>query len=265
MSEGLNDGYLSNMKEFRYVDKVNNVAFRGIVPNNDKNCPPFLFFCLSHAYYLEKLFSDKVKASGLAPMPEYESRMFVLKQVDEKIESVLSSSPPNPKIHELLTNDTLNFKKQKRLLNGLKLSHSDILWLYKEAQDLGYLMDTTLVESHPAKFDENKKPFLFYKNLDGTMDVIGKTDMTEGEMRAYLEQRKVVQVRIFHNTKHWHCFYYTFKGMAGKEHGEMGGQPHYHYLSDKSGLSWEQLQMRIENVNMPSSDVHILVNNRWFK
>lgn len=34
MSEGLNDGYLSNMKEFRYVDKVNNVAFRGIVPNN---------------------------------------------------------------------------------------------------------------------------------------------------------------------------------------------------------------------------------------
>jgi hypothetical protein len=72
--EGLNDGYLSNMKEFRYVDKVNNVAFRGIVPNNDKNCPPFLFFRLSHAYYLEKLFSDKVKASGLAPMPEYESR-----------------------------------------------------------------------------------------------------------------------------------------------------------------------------------------------
>ena len=69
MSEGLNDGYLSNMKEFRYVDKVNNVAFRGIVPNNDKNCPPFLFFRLSHAYYLEKLFSDKVKASGLAPMP----------------------------------------------------------------------------------------------------------------------------------------------------------------------------------------------------
>lgn len=119
------------MKEFRYVDKVNNVAFRGIVPNNDKNCPPFLFFRLSHTYYLEKLFSDKVKASGLAPMPEYESRMFVLKQVDEKIESVLSSSPPNPKIHELLTNDTLNFKKQKRLLNGLKLSHSDILWLYK--------------------------------------------------------------------------------------------------------------------------------------
>ena len=114
MSEGLNDGYLSNMKEFRYVDKVNNVAFRGIVPNNDKNCPPFLFFRLSHAYYLEKLFSDKVKASGLAPMPEYESRMFVLKQVDEKIESVLSSSPPNPKIHELLANDTLNFKKQSQ-------------------------------------------------------------------------------------------------------------------------------------------------------
>lgn len=253
------------MQEFKFEDKERKVAFRGVVPHNDKNCPPLLFFRLSLAYYMEKLFSDKVKASGLRPMPEYESRMFVLKQVDDKIINVLTTSSPNPIIHEILINESLSFKKQRRLLKGLKLSNSDTLWLYKEAQDLGYLMDSTLVEIHPTKFDEKKKPLFFYQNRDGSMDVIGNTNMTEGEMRAYLEQRKVVQVRIFHNSEHWHCFYYTFKGMAGMEHGEMGEQSHYHYLSDKSGITWEQLQQRIDKCDMPSSDVHILVNNHWVK
>ena len=249
------------MKVFHFEDKRKNMGFRGIVPNDDVDCPPFLYCRLTFAYHMDLVFSDMIKARGLPQCPADKRFAFVLKIVDEEILKLLSAGSPQPQIFELLSNESLKFKKQKRLLKGLKLEKKDILWLYKEAEDLGYLLDTTLVEKHPAKYDEKKMPHIFYQNKDGSMDVIGDTDMTETEMKAYLEERKVIQVRLFHNKEHWHCFYYTFKGLAGKEHGEMGRKPHYHYLSDKSGITWNQLQDRIKACEMPSSDVHILVNN----
>jgi len=249
------------MRVFHFEDKRKEIGFRGIVPHDDVNCLPFLHCRLTFAYHMDLILLDKLKARGLPYNPDDERLDFVLKKVDEEIIKVLSAGSPHPQILEILTNESLNFKKQKRLLKGLRFDKKDILWLYKEAEDLGYLLDTTLVEKHPAKYDEKKMPHMFYRNKDGSMDVIGDTDMTEAEMKAYLEERKVVQVRLFHDKEHWHCFYYTFKGLAGKEHGDMGSKPHYHYLSDKSGITWDQLQERIKACDMPSSDVHILVNN----
>ena len=71
--------------------------------------------------------------------------------------------------------------------------------------------------------------------------------------------RKVVQARIYHRNEHWHCFYFTFKGLAGLESGMMGAKPHYHYISDKSGISREELNKRISECDMPSSKVHIII------
>ena len=84
--------------------------------------------------------------------------------------------------------------------------------------------------------------------------------MTEGEMRAMIEQRKVIQARIYHKGSTWHCFYFTYKGLAGEESGIMGSKPHYHYLSDKSGIKWDDLVSRIEDCDMPSSKVHIVID-----
>lgn len=85
------------------------------------------------------------------------------------------------------------------------------------------------------------------QNEDKNIETIGKTNMSEGEMRALLEQRKVIQARIYHKDPQWHCFYSTFKGLAGQEKGVMGMQPHYHYLSDKFGIEWDEL-MESRNV-----------------
>ena len=121
------------------------------------------------------------------------------------------------------------------------LTPVDILWLNKNAQELGYLLDIYHEETYPVKFDEKQKPVVFNQNDDKTIETIGKTSMTEGEMRALLEQRKVIQARVYHKDSHWHCFYFTFKGLAGQEKGVMGMQPHYHYISDKSGIEWDDL------------------------
>ena len=74
-----------------------------------------------------------------------------------------------------------------------------------------------------------------------------------------LEQRKVVPARVFHKGEHWHCFYYTYKGFAGLEPGIMGKQPHYHYISDKSGISRMELERCIKECEMPTSKVHIVI------
>ena len=40
----------------------------------------------------------------------------------------------------------------------------------------------------------------------------------------------------------------------------MGSKPHYHYLSDKSGLKREALECRIKDCDMPSTKVHIVID-----
>ena len=78
------------------------------------------------------------------------------------------------------------------------LTPVDILWLNKDAQELGYLLDICHVETYPVKFDEKQKPVVFNTKDDQSIETISKTDMTAGEMRALLEQRKVIQARVYH-------------------------------------------------------------------
>lgn len=61
---------------------------------------------------------------------------------------------------------------------------------------MGYLLDIYHEEIYPEKFDEKKKPVAYSKKEDGSIETIGHTEMAEGEKRALLEQRKVVQARF---------------------------------------------------------------------
>ncbi len=250
------------MKEFYIEDKTQNISFSGFMPSNDVDCLPFDYFRYAYAEQYFKCLSSIIKCKCQMEISEQFVRQFAIKQVDEQINTLLLSTDKKPEIHKILTNDTLSFKEQKKLLKGLHFNAADILWLNKEAQELGYLLDIYHEEKFPKKFDEKKKPVVYNMKDDCTIETIGDTEMTEGEMRALLEQRKVVQARIYHKEERWHCFYFTFKGLAGEESGLMGAQPHYHYLSDKSGIIMEVLMQRIKECDMPRSNVHILID-RW--
>ena len=247
------------MKEFYFKDKKTNIAFRGFMPTTDIDCLPFDYFRLGHAYNSANLFQDVLKVKCPISIPDDLVRQFILQKTDEMIAQMLSNSASHPAIHQLITDDTLSHKEQERLLKDVILEPTDILWLNKEAQDLGYLLDIYHEEKYPEKFNEKSHPFLFHRKEDGTIEKMGKTDMTEGEIRALLEQRKVIQARVYHKNNIWHCFYFTFKGLAGEECGIMGSKPHYHYLSDKSGIVWDDLVKRIKDCDMPSSKNHIVI------
>ena len=247
------------MREFYFKDKNKNFAFRGVAPNNDLNCPPFDFFKYGHALNASRLFGDVLKVKCPIPIPSEMVNKFVLEQTETMIAEMLGKSTANPKITQLLTDDSLSYKDQNKLLKDLKLSATDLLWMNKEAQELGFLLDIYHEEKYPEKFNEKQKPMCYHQKDNGTMETIGATEMSDGELRALLEQRKVVQARVYHKDNHWHCFYFTFKGLAGLESGVMGSKPHYHYLSDKSGIAWDELIQRIKDCDMPTSKVHIII------
>ena len=250
------------MREFYFKDKNTNKAYRGWQAMNDIDCLPFDYFRLGHAYNFANVYQDYLKVQCPVPIPDEIVRDFVLKETDKMIEDKLANSLPNKAIHQLFMDDTLSYKEQNKLLNGVVLSPTDFLWLNKEAQEMGYLMDIYHEEKYPKKFYEKKRPAFLCEKDNGTIEKMGSTNMSDGEMRALLEQRKVIQSRIYHKDCIWHCFYFTYKGIAGEENGLMGSQPHYHYLSDKSGINWNDLIQRIKTCNMPTSKVHIVIEQQ---
>lgn len=253
------------MKEIFVEDKKSKIAYRGIVSDNDFNVPPFDYFRYSFALNLANVMRDNIRYQGRTLPQDSLLNNYALFRTDSLLSNMLSNSCPNKAIHELFTNEFLSYRQQVKLLKNCHLSASDNLWMNKEAQDLGYLLDIYTKQLYPDKFNEKEKPVLFVNNNDGLVDTFGNTNMTNGEMKYLLEQRKVVQARIYKKGDIWHCFYFTNKGLAGKESGNMGSCPHYHYLSSLSGISLEELKMRIKKCDMPSSKIHIVVDREILK
>lgn len=254
--------FIKNMQGSYIKDKVKNIAYRGIQATNEINCLPMDFCKFPHAELMYGLYNETLKHTCPIPIPEYVVRNFVLEKVEEQIAAMLSSTALKPEIQALLSDNSLPLKKQEKLLKGMILTASDILWLNKYAQDLGYLLDVYHGERYPSRFDEKQLPAVI-NQMDGKIEYIGKTDMSEGEMMTLLDQRKAVHARIYHIDSYWHCFYCTYKGLAGLERGVMGSQPHYHYISDKSGITIENLVDRIKRCDMPSSQVHIVIQRSF--
>ena len=246
------------MQEFYIKDNVHDIAFRGVKPTHELNCLPLDFCKYPHAELMYGIYKETLKYTCPISIPEDVVRKFVLEKVEEQIDTMLASTTLKPEIQTLLSDNNLSSKDQERLLKGVVLNPYDILWLNKYAQDLGYLLDVYQQERYPEKFDEKQMPIVINQN-DDKIESIGKTDMSEGEMRALLEQRKVVHAKIYHKDYHWHCFYFTYKGLSGLEGGKYGSQPHYHYISDKSGITLKALLNAIKRCDMPSSNVHIII------
>lgn len=250
----------SIMQEFYYKDKNKNFSIMGIAPHNDVDWPPYDYFRFGYAKNISMVFGEKLKYKCPVIIPKEKVKKFCFEKTDEMLKEKLESSKPNAALHELLTNDTLTKKEQEKLLIGKTFNACDLLWLNKDAQDLGYLLDVYHEEKYPDKFKEKQHSVCYRQKEDCEMETIGDTNMTDGEMRALLEQRKVVQARIYHKGNIWHCFYFTFKGLNGLESGMMGSKPHYHYLSDKSGITWEGLIDCIKRCDMPRSKVHVVID-----
>lgn len=249
------------MREFYFEDKKKQISYRGYAPHNDENWKPLEYVIYPHAYNRAKIYLDHYEHGCFGELKVNE-QFFFDKALDETIEMIkgmIAGHKAPTQLMDLLKFESLPKRQQEKRLKDLKLTATDILCFWIEADIEGYLLDSYHFETYPDRYNEKQHPMCYAQKPDGSIETIGNTEMSDGEMKALLHDRKVVVARILHKDEHWHCFYHTFKGLAGEEPGENGSKPHWHYISDKFGITREDLQERLKNCDLPQSKSHIFI------
>lgn len=104
----------------------------------------------------------------------------------------------------------LNKKEQIRLLKGVQLTEPQLSSLFNFAEECGYRFSHYKWQGDPKSVKEEKLPSFMHMKDDGSIEYIGETTLTEGQMRTIINQADVLIVRIFDNGSHWHCFLQTY-------------------------------------------------------
>lgn len=177
--------------------------------------------------------------------------MFAKKSYNE-----LSKESVDSKLKNIFQKE-LNKKEQIRLLKGVQLTEPQLSSLFNFAEESGYKFSHYKWQGDPKSIKEEKLPSFMHLKDDGSVEYVGDTTLTEGQMRTIINQADVLIVRIFDNGIHWHCFLQTYKGLKGMESGVQGSRPHLHYLSDSFGISKDDLVKMIKMGKYPNTPVHI--------
>jgi len=151
-------------------------------------------------------------------------------------------------------------KEQERILKGATITPEQLAAFVLEAEQRGFTYSRFSEHQNPKSTDPSKLPILFTKEEDGSIKSIGDTPLSEGQLKQLLNQRKVISVTILDKGDDWHCFFATYRGLAGQENYKMdeGGQPHLHYISSKWGsVTRQDVIDGARSGRYVSSSVHI--------
>ena len=150
-------------------------------------------------------------------------------------------------------------KEQVKLLRGLSITPDQLIaFILKAWTDFGFTFSQYTSEHHHKGLDKNEMPKLV-EIKDGKVNKVGKTSLTDGQLKQAVDQRKVVISKFFDKNNNWHCLFLTFDSFKGKETWK-DGQPHYHYISDKFGISRKNVVEQLKSSryslgNLPHIDL----------
>jgi hypothetical protein len=183
---------------------------------------------------------------------------FFIRKAEETLEGFFEKFEKTEVPENLLkVLETERKKDQIRLLKGVKFNPDQLMSLiFKSYVDYGYLYSKYLFENLPDGFEDRKLPKLFHLNDDKSIVKVGETDLTDGELKHIIEHRKVIVSHFFVKENLWHCFFLTFKSIAGKENWK-NGQAHHHYISSSFGISKEDFIESMRTGKYKSTPVHI--------
>jgi hypothetical protein len=139
-----------------------------------------------------------------------------------------------------------NKKYQEKFLRGMQFTPDQLTAFYFRAyQEMGYTFSAYSSEHLPNGTVLGDMPTLVHIGADPIAKV-GETSMTDGQLKQAVEQRSAIYGKILDKGEEWHCFFTTIESIAGKENWK-GGQPHFHYISDKFGVSREEVVKQLKN------------------
>ena len=153
--------------------------------------------------------------------------------------------------------ETPRKKDQESLLKGLSINPDQLIALiFKSYKDYGYLYSRYRFENLPKDLESKQKPIIADISEDGTIKTIGETDLTKGQVKNMIEQRKVIIAHFFDKDDYWHCLFITYNSIGGKENWK-DGQPHFHYISSAFGVTRGNFIESMKSGQYKSTSIHI--------
>jgi hypothetical protein len=159
-------------------------------------------------------------------------------------------------IYSLLKSD-LKKKEQEKIWKGLSLDINQLGAIFLNGEKLGYKFSSYRFEGTPKKIKKEDLPNFAYVDDNDILHRVGGESLSEGQLRALINESKVIYVQMLDNGIQWHAFIRTFQGLKGKEPGTQGSVPHIHYYSNKNGISKADFVDMIKKGNYPTAKVHI--------
>jgi len=148
-------------------------------------------------------------------------------------------------------------KDQESLLRGLSINPNQLISLiFKSYKDYGYMYSRYRFENFPKGLESKRKPKIADISEDGIVKTIGETDLTKGQVKNMIEQRKVIIAHFFDKGDNWHCLFTTYNSIEGKENWN-DGQPHFHYLSSAFGITRDDFIESMKSGQYKSTSIHI--------
>lgn len=156
---------------------------------------------------------------------------------------------------------TLLEKKKKKdqisLLRGMSINPDQLIALiFKSYKEHGYLYSRYRFENLPKDLTDKRKPKIADISKEDAVKIIGDTELTEGQVKKMINERKVIIAHFLDRGDEWHCFFITYNSIEGKENHK-NGQPHFHYISSAFGITRDDFIKSMENGNYKSTSVHI--------
>lgn len=165
----------------------------------------------------------------------------------------------NVEVHEnfLKLLETTRKKDQITLLKGMSITPQQLMsFIFKSYKDYNYLYSRYTFENLSKDLYDKKTPKFAAILNDGTIETVGDTDLTTGQVKKMITERKVIIAHLFDRGNDWHCLFTTYNSIGGKENHN-NGQPHYHYFSSAFGITRDDFIESMKNGTYKSTSVHI--------
>jgi hypothetical protein len=168
-----------------------------------------------------------------------------IKNFDEKFTELSKIKIPENFISVLTAGSK---KEQVKLLKGQSITPDQLLaFLFRAHTEFGFSFSQYIGEHNHKGLDVSQMPIVV-EIKDNEVRKVGKTTLSDGQLKHAVDQRKVIVSKFLDNGKEWHCLFLTYDSIKGKETWK-NGQPHYHYISDKFGIPREKVVEQLKSNN----------------
>lgn len=208
-------------------------------------------------YYKEFFLKSKIIIYSDLLQTEAKVNNFVFKKGDvfkaAKNEAINQWRDILKKIYNIQIPETIKLllnsqkkKEQVKLLKGFNFTSYELLaFIFYAYTEERYLLSQYSGEHYPKGTNKEQLPIISYLNEKGITKV-GETDLSDGQLIQTVRHKKRNIAKFLDRGDEWHCFFITYSSLRGEESWK-DGKPHFHYISDKFGISREDVIKNIKS------------------